>query len=475
MATSYGYVERNLENDVNWGAVGKGFSDMLIAERDEREAKKASLDEMMTKTQDELSKNVPLGYNTDFNDRITSFIPNANAYVLSINKDLKSGAITPAEYMSKMQKLNSSTDTMFGLANNFNSWYEDRLKRMDSGESGAVEQLTVEAMSKLVDFNKHDFFIDKSGTVVAAPLQKGADGITSLDTANAKSVQAIFNLAQNTVNKFDVNKEVNESIKLLGKNVLTRDIAATYAKEGKMFTLEGLKLTDKVLYEKYVNSQIDKFMASDLNIASILDDNAALYKVVKPGEPYDPTKNIQLDFSNGREVGVTEITEQQRKDARAYLRTQFDAQAISVDVEKAEPVLKSPTPPSMTESERKNAARNNDPNYEDWDAYVAKNRNPGKGWTPTDFNKKFGGYGLKLSAGDVVKDASGTKYTPFSLYIDGKEVLSDERYTVNIEKYLLGNDALRDRHRAIYDNSGAAVAARNAGGGSAKDSGGNAR
>lgn len=475
MATSYGYVERNLENDVNWGAVGKGFSDMLIAERDEREAKKASLDEMMTKTQDELSKNVPLGYNTDFNDRITSFIPNANAYVLSINKDLKSGAITPAEYMSKMQKLNSSTDTMFGLANNFNSWYEDRLKRMDSGESGAVEQLTVEAMSKLVDFNKHDFFIDKSGTVVAAPLQKGADGITSLDTANAKSVQAIFNLAQNTVNKFDVNKEVNESIKLLGKNVLTRDIAATYAKEGKMFTLEGLKLTDKVLYEKYVNSQIDKFMASDLNIASILDDNAALYKVVKPGEPYDPTKNIQLDFSNGREVGVTEITEKQREDARAYLRTQFDAQAISVDVEKAEPVLKPPTQTKLTESERRAYVRNNDPNYEDWDAYVRRNRNTGKGWTPTDFNNKFGGYGLKLKQLEAKKDASGKTYIPFNLYLHGNEVLSEERYTDNIEKYLLGTTSLRDRHREIYDNSGAAVAARNAAGGSAKNNGGNAR
>jgi hypothetical protein len=41
---------------------------------------------------------------------------------------------------------------------------------MDSKESGAVEQATFEIMSKLVDFNKHDFFIDKSGMVVAAPL-----------------------------------------------------------------------------------------------------------------------------------------------------------------------------------------------------------------------------------------------------------------------------------------------------------------
>jgi hypothetical protein len=78
MATSYGYVERNLENDVNWGAVGKGFSDMLIAERDEREAKKASLDDAMMETQDGISKNAPLGYNTDFNDRMIDFASNSS-------------------------------------------------------------------------------------------------------------------------------------------------------------------------------------------------------------------------------------------------------------------------------------------------------------------------------------------------------------------------------------------------------------
>jgi hypothetical protein len=125
MATSYGYVERNLENDVNWGAVGKGFSDMLIAERDEREAKKASLDDAMMETQDGISKNAPLGYNTDFNDRMIDFASNSSAFVLAANKDLKSGAITPEDYMRKLQKINSSADTVFGLANNFNSWYED--------------------------------------------------------------------------------------------------------------------------------------------------------------------------------------------------------------------------------------------------------------------------------------------------------------------------------------------------------------
>ena len=245
---------------------------------------------------------------------------------------------------------------------------------------------------------------------------------------------------------------MNESIKLLGKNVLTRDIAATYAKAGKMFTLEGLKLTDKILYEKYVNSQIDKFMASDLNIASILDDNAALYKVVKPGEPYDPTKNIQLDFSNGREVGVTEITEQQRKDARAYLRTIFDSQAISVDAEKAEPVLKSPTPPSMTASERKAAARNNDPNYVTWADFV-RNNTPEEGYSISEFNKTYEGYGATLREGK--KDANGKK--TFSLYYNDVPVIQNTRSSTNVRKWLLNNNSLLKKHQQEYDIAGSGM------------------
>ena len=75
MATKFGYVERNIENDVNWGEVGRGFADMLVAEREERKAKKEFLDDAMVQTQDAL-KQAPLGYNTDFNDRIIELSTN---------------------------------------------------------------------------------------------------------------------------------------------------------------------------------------------------------------------------------------------------------------------------------------------------------------------------------------------------------------------------------------------------------------
>jgi len=339
MATSYGYVERNLENDVNWGAVGKGFSDMLIAERDEREAKKASLDDAMMETQDGISKNAPLGYNTDFNDRMIDFASNSSAFVLAANKDLKAGRITPEDYMRKLQKINSSADTVFGLANNFNEWYDDKLKRMDSKESGVVEQATFEIMSKLVDFNKHDFFIDKSGMVVAAPLIKGEDGITRPDTANARSVQAIFNLAQNTVNRVDVDKTIQEKIKLLGKRVVSREVAASYAAKGEQVTLEGLRYTDPDEYDKWKRAIIKEMTASDLDVASILGDYADEYEITGDAKTYDKNTQILLDLSEGKEVKVS-LTENQKDRAFQVLSDAIDAQAggssVTKEIEKKE-------------------------------------------------------------------------------------------------------------------------------------------
>ena len=357
MATSYGYVERNLENDVNWGAVGKGFSDMLVAERDEREAKKGALDDVMRETQDGLAKNAPLGYNTDFNDRMIDFASNSSAFVLAANKDLKAGRITPEEYMRKLQKINSGADTVFGLANNFNSWYDDKLKRMDSKESGAVEQATFEIMSKLVDFNKHDFVIDKSGMVTAAPLIKGEDGIVRPDISKTRSVQAIFNLAQNTVNRLDVDTAIQNKIKLIAKRVISTEVAASYAKKGEQVTLEGLRYTNPEEYDKLKAAIEKELTASDLDIASILSDYRNEYEVTGDAATYDKKKNILLDLS-GPEVNVT-LTDEQRTRAKAIISEAIDFQSGGSKVTKEIAILEKTASDKaydreITEADKKN-------------------------------------------------------------------------------------------------------------------------
>jgi hypothetical protein len=316
MATKFGYVERNLENDVNWAQVGKGFSDMLLAERDEREAKKGNLDDLMAKTQEGL-RNTPLGYNTTFNDQMVGLGANSSAFVLAANKDLKAGRITPEDYMRKLHRVNSSADTTFALANSYNEIYEDKLTRMDDKTSGNVEQAAFEAMSNLVDFNKHDFMIDQDGTIVAAPLITDENGITTLDTKNAKSVQAIFNLAQNKVDRLDVEGVISESVEMLGNKVLGTSVAASRKKEGMNVLIEGIKLADKPAYDKWKASQIDRMMVDDLDTASILTDYSSDYETTTDKKKWlaNKDKYIYVDIDNGKEILIGELTEKQKEDA----------------------------------------------------------------------------------------------------------------------------------------------------------------
>ena len=314
MATKFGYVERNIENDVNWGEVGKGFADMLVAEREERQAKKDLLDDAMIKTQDAL-KEAPLGYNTDFNDRIIGLADNASSYLLAANKDLKAGKLTPAEYMRKVQRMNSSADQIFNLSNNYNKLYEEHLNRLDDGVSGKVEQAIFEKIDNMTNFNENDFFIDSTGAIVAAPLVKGKDGITTIDPNRAMSAQAMFNLAQNFVNKVDVEAEAKKSADRLATFITSTATGPDYRNKGRTEVITDIRQRGDYLELK--KSLIDGILSSDLSTSSVLADYIGGYDVVtKKGElskdPAEREKQVYIDISNGKE-GRAELTESQKK------------------------------------------------------------------------------------------------------------------------------------------------------------------
>ena len=325
--TSYGYVERNLENDVNWAEVGKGFSDMLIAEREERKAKKEFLDSAMVQAQEDITKNAPLGYNTQFNDIMIGLASNSNAFVLAANKDLKAGRITPEEYMRKLQRINSSADTVFALGNDFNAIYEDKLIRMDDKTSGAVEQTAFEVMADLVNFNSHDFMIDKNGTIVAAPLIQDANGVTTLDGNNARSVQAIFNIAQNKVDRLDVENTIQEKVKRLGNIILGESATASLSKQGYDKLIEGIRFANPSKYEEWKKETVKEIMANDLDVASVLADYGNAYETTTDKNLYDKNKDkyIYVDITNGREIKV-ELTEKQKEDALDILDLVIESQ-----------------------------------------------------------------------------------------------------------------------------------------------------
>tara|TARA_R110000765_G_scaffold69348_1_gene134473 strand:- start:3364 stop:5127 length:1764 start_codon:yes stop_codon:yes gene_type:complete len=342
MATKFGYVERNLENDVNWAEVGKGFSDLLLAERDERKAKKKNLDDVMYSAQESFRKEAPIGYNTTFNDQTMSLVSQSTAIVKAWNTDMKAGNISPEEYMRKMQSMNDSVDTFFALGNNYNKFYENKLNRMDKGISGNVEGASFQAITDLLDFNKMGITFDVDGHIIAAPLVKGEDGVTSMDTDNARSIQAVFNLAQNDVDTIDVLSTIQDKVKLMGTDIVGTDVAATYGKEGMKKVLTGLKLTDPDTYNEYKATALNSMLVNDFHVAAILSDFTDKYETTTDRKKWEANKDkyLLVDIEDGKEVIMGEFTEKQREDARDILDKAWEGQVGTSSVETATQIIR---------------------------------------------------------------------------------------------------------------------------------------
>lgn len=315
MATKYGYVERNLENDVNWGSVGKGFSDMLLAERDERKAKKEFLNDQMVQTQDALKKS-PLGYNTNYNDKMISLSSNGSSFLYALEKDLKQGRISPEDYLRTIQRMNGSLDEIFNLSNNYNALYEEHLNRVDSEGASYMETKLFEDIDNMTKFNEYDFFLDSSGIIGAAPLVKGADGLTTIDPTKARSAQAIYNLAQNFINKIPLEEETKAASDRLAKFVRETSTAASYKNPGMTKSYDDIRQMPE--YSTLKEALIDGILSTDNKTASVLVDHIRGYEPETNLEKIpaaDREKYVYLNTLNGKEA-TAELTKDQTKIAR---------------------------------------------------------------------------------------------------------------------------------------------------------------
>ena len=326
MATKYGYVARGIENDVNWADISKGFSDDLLAERDSRVKRKKELDDKMYEVQENL-KDYDLGQNTDLNDRVIGLSTNGSSFLLSANKDLKSGSITPEQYMRKVQNINSSTDELFKLTTNYNKIYDAHLQRYDKGEASELEVASFQGVDAMTDFNTNDFFVDENGTILLAPLVTDENGVTAIDPSKARSAKAMFNIAQNNVPVTKVINDVSAAAEKVGTWISTTSLAASKSGSGMDITVSDARNMPD--YKKMKDKLIGGILNSDIRTASVLADFMDGYKVVNNKAELEgmsdeeSEKTILYDISNGRE-GVAVLTEGQKAAATEELDTLFE-------------------------------------------------------------------------------------------------------------------------------------------------------
>ena len=127
MATAYKYVERKAEDNINWAQVGADFNNMLNEEMATRQEKKGAIDDA-TREYQKVLNNVPQGENGDLNGMALGFADDLQKQMLMQETLLKSGQLDPRQYTIMRQNLADGTDQGFGLLQDYNDEYAEKMK-----------------------------------------------------------------------------------------------------------------------------------------------------------------------------------------------------------------------------------------------------------------------------------------------------------------------------------------------------------
>ena len=146
----YGYVEGEAANQINWGEIGKNMSDMLVTQKRVREEKRVAIDDASRELGEELA-NAPTGTYDAGNEFVLGYAENAQQYRMMADKLLKSGQMKLKDYMVGRANINSDTDTMFSLAQEYQTEFAEKMKRYDNDESAFLEVWEMEQVEGMAN------------------------------------------------------------------------------------------------------------------------------------------------------------------------------------------------------------------------------------------------------------------------------------------------------------------------------------
>jgi len=335
MATKFGYVERDANTRVNWGDIGKSFSDMLITTREKGEAEFKALDNLATVAAD---VEVPLGANTTWNQ---IFMDNANdikAFSVSNNKAWKNGDITTYEYQRRLQNLTDNSDLLIKTQQNLNKQYANLVKSSTDGTMSDYTRQNMDNLMRFTNLNNTRIVIQKDGTMVGNKVISDGKGgfVNSTDPNDTVSLQAFGNIFLQDVKEFDSNAALDKVVAKLGDYEYVFKELATYTKAGTLFKVKDITAMDS---DAFVSKEIKEagnafleaeeaalgeIMADPFQAVSVLMDGVGGFTNCKPGEDCKGSKNIKQEYTEGGLL-MPSLTEEQIDMGKDFLRSQFRA------------------------------------------------------------------------------------------------------------------------------------------------------
>lgn len=321
MAKSYlGFVEKDQQAFVDWGAIGSQISKDLEEIRVKRQEQRDELDRVTNEavtTINDLTANQPKLVSEFYMDGANDM----RQYLLMLNKEMKAGRLQPSEYMKKKQVLMDGVTQLGDASKAFAEDYENAMKRLQNGEAAAQEIFQNEMYDAFRTTEGKGIYVNPAdGRVYIA--KRNPDGTINNNASDLLSVNKLYARRKDQINKFDVVGETSQRVKTLGDVVKS-------IRRGNVMTIKDVMKNPA--YAKAEADMIKSMMASPRNIGSILSDYVGGYSFTQSAEEAksDPSKILLVEDGNG--LLMPQLTDVQRKKAEEALRAQMRVQLDRVE------------------------------------------------------------------------------------------------------------------------------------------------
>ena len=192
-APGLGYVKRDIEKTtVDWGAVSGGLTTALggaFAAGEKQKAETALTDQTMA---GEIQK-LPKGVTPDQSKYFSSSIQNIGDANQKIKEQYDNGEISATQYKIAVNSLNTQYQIFKTNATSYQSSYEDFIKKVTDGKSGATTQLVATwvdqmgGMNKSVGWNPETQILESSyvtnGQIIKSPVSNDLGLMSYYNTA----------------------------------------------------------------------------------------------------------------------------------------------------------------------------------------------------------------------------------------------------------------------------------------------------
>lgn len=277
MATYYKYAERAAGSQVNWAEIGKNLTDTLNEESKLREQKKAAIDEATRQYGLELEKS-PQGDVKSFNQWGLDYASDAQEARLLQDRLLKSGKLKLRDYTMMRQNLTDGTNQAFGLLDEYNAEYKQKMERAKSADpanrSQYLEQWLMAKGEMFANLKDSKLYINPTTFAVNVAKIKRENGVESMsnDPNDFTTINELRNYVKAKYDYFDSDTYLTKQVGMLGTEIKAEIINGTSRKVGQKITIEDI--TEREGAREAISAMIDTaFAGMPTNISSVLTND----------------------------------------------------------------------------------------------------------------------------------------------------------------------------------------------------------